>query len=181
MSWVSTEPLVLQGSEDLHLRLWDHRAMSKPAAVMAGYTYFPLTCAAMGDYFLTGSNGFDGEGCELRLWDRRTLRQLVEMKGHLQAVSALDILPPTTSGASTLMAVSGSKDGELRLWELSSGACVAQQHLPAGGVCGLAASLPEDHPHTHFYTSTTCGEVHAYQADKQTGFVRVVTSTATGS
>eukprot|EP00966_Prymnesium_polylepis_P096356 2232905-Prymnesium_polylepis.1 len=60
-------------------------ALSKPAATMEGYVYFPLACAAAGDALLTGSNGFDGEGCELRLWDRRMLRQVLEMRGHRQA------------------------------------------------------------------------------------------------
>ena len=40
-----------------------------------------LTC------YLSGSNGFDGEGCELRVWDRRTMRQLFDMRGHLQVLA----------------------------------------------------------------------------------------------
>lgn len=34
-----------------------------------------------------GSNGFDGEGCELRLWDKRKLQQIFEMKGHSQVTA----------------------------------------------------------------------------------------------
>ena len=59
------------------IRLWDVRTLSKPAAVLENeYVYFPLCCDCSGPYVLTGSNGFNSVGCELRLWDRRTLKQV---------------------------------------------------------------------------------------------------------
>ena len=78
LKWVPGETtLVAQGSEDLRLRLWDVRTLSKPAAVIENeYIYFPLCCDCSGPYVLTGSNGFNSVGCELRLWDRRTLKQV---------------------------------------------------------------------------------------------------------
>ena len=74
MAWVPGERVVVQGSEDLSVRLWDVRETSlKAAQTLAGYVYFPLCVDVSGDgrYFLTGSKGFDGVGCELRIWDRR--------------------------------------------------------------------------------------------------------------
>ena len=78
LKWVPGETsLVAQGSEDLRLRLWDVRTLSRPAAVLENeYVYFPLCCDCSGPYVLTGSNGFNSVGCELRLWDRRTLKQV---------------------------------------------------------------------------------------------------------
>jgi hypothetical protein len=33
--------------------------------VFEGYVYFPLCCATHGPHLATGSNGFDGTGCEV--------------------------------------------------------------------------------------------------------------------
>lgn len=87
------------------------------------------------------------------------------------------ILPPASSATSaSLLAASGSKDGELRLWDLLSGTSVALASLPMGGTCCLEASLPEDMPHARVYASSTCGEIHAYKADQHVGFARVLTA-----
>ena len=68
LRWVEGEPhLVAQGSEDLRLRVWDVRSLGgQPAATLEGYVYFPLCVDSCGPYLLTGSNGFDGVGCEVR-------------------------------------------------------------------------------------------------------------------
>ena len=177
MAWVAEQSLVLQGSEGLRLRLWDPRTFSKPVATMEGYVYFPLTCAAAGDYFLTGSNGFDGEGCELRLWDRRTLKQLSVLQGHQQAVSGVAFLP-AAAGEAAASAVSGSKDGELRLWDLGSGECGAQHSLMRGGVSALGAALPDED--AQLYVGSTLGEVHAFRVAGGSGFAKVATGEARG-
>lgn len=66
--WLNDEQLVWQGSEDLQLRLWDTRAFQKPAATIGGFTYFPLACDCDSHLLLTGSNGMNSNGCEIRLW-----------------------------------------------------------------------------------------------------------------
>ena len=177
LSWVEGEAhLVAQGSEDLKLRIWDVRALSAPAAVMEGYTYFPLCCASSGPYLLTGSNGFEkGYGCEVRVWDRRTLTQLHCIDAHQQAVCGVAFVPPAAPGA-PLLAASASKDAELRLWDVNSGACAAQLTLPpaggggggedmtmdmtTAGITGLASAHPEE-PEARLYASTSAGHVHA--------------------
>lgn len=150
MSWVSEQSVVLQGSEDLRLRLWDPRALYKPVATMEGYIYFPLACAATGEYFLTGSNGFDGEGCELRLWDRRKLKQLCEFRGHQQAVTGVALISQGV-GNSHLSPASGSKDGTLRVWDVSTGSHLAEQRLPEGGASSLGAAMAEDAGEVQLY------------------------------
>ena len=178
LAWVGgASKLVAQGSEDLRLRLWDVRSLSQPAAVMEGYIYFPLCCAAQGDYVCTGSNGFDATGCEVRLWDRRTNKQVHELAGHEQAVTGLALLPTAAPGA-PLLAATGSKDGEIRLWDLSTsaGTCVAEMRLPTGsGVTGVAAAR-SDEPAAQLYVSTTTGQVHALttKAEDGTAALRVV-------
>jgi len=118
-AWVKGESsCVWQGSEDLRLRLWDVRDMAKPAAVLEGYTCFP-TCLDAADHLcVSGSNGFSGGGggggCELRVWDRRFLRQEVLLTAHEYAVTGVALLSPTSIA-------SASRDGTLHLWS-SSGA-----------------------------------------------------------
>ena len=53
-----------------------------------------------GLYFATGCNGFDGEGCEVCLWDRRKLQQLWQWKGHQQATAACIFMPDMCTAAS---------------------------------------------------------------------------------
>ena len=171
LSWVEDEPnLVAQGSEDLRLRIWDVRALSQPAGLMEGYIYFPLCVATHSHYILTGSNGFEANvGCELRLWDRRKLSQVHEMSGHEQAVSGVALLPSGGGGGNgPLLAASGCKDGEVRLWGDLAAAqpqTTAQMRLPPGsGVTGLAAAKAEEAEGVKLYASTTSGHCHAISA-----------------
>lgn len=48
---------------------------------------------ATGLYFVTSCNGFDGNGCQVCLWDRRQLKQLWQWTGHQQAVCSCAFLP----------------------------------------------------------------------------------------
>ena len=187
LQWVPGEAsLVAQGSEDLRLRLWDVRTLSKPAAIMEGYVYFPNAVDCMGSYVCTGSNGFNGVGCEVRTWDRRMNAQVYEpLVGHYQAIFGLCLLRGSGrggggvgaesdgdgvggltvgSGRSPLLAASGSKDGEVRLWDVSSGGeAVCSMQLQQEGITGLASALAGEED-ARLYASTTTGRVHAIDA-----------------
>lgn len=170
LRWVPGEAqLIAQGSEDLRLRLWDVRTLSKAAAVLEGYVYFPLCCDCAGPYVLTGSNGFNSVGCELRLWDRRTLKEAVhQMTGHEQAVKGVALLRSRTDGG--LVAASGCTDGELRLWDTTSGVCTARCKLEEG-VTGVAAA-PEECG--HLYACVESGSAHALRTDVDASTLGVI-------
>ena len=172
--WIPGEAaLVAQGSEDLRLRLWDIRTLSKPAATLEGYVYFPLCCDCSGPYVLTGSNGFNSVGCELRLWDRRALRQVHQMEGHEQAVLGACLLPSNTHRG-RLLAASGCKEGEVRLWDIASGQPAGGRcKLPSGGVTGVAAACAEEEE-AALFVSSTLGAVHALSVDAEGTCMRVV-------
>ncbi|ETV76794.1 hypothetical protein, variant 1 [Aphanomyces astaci] len=95
MAWVPSDAhVVAQGGEDLHLRLWDARTW-KNVQTIDGYVYFPLSlaCSPDGYYLFTSSKGFNAVGCEGRVWDRRTGKQVAEMTGHSQDATACAYIP----------------------------------------------------------------------------------------
>jgi WD40 repeat protein len=148
-----------QGSEDLTLRLWDLRVagglggagLAQPSASFGGYVYFPLCVAASADgrQLLTGSKGFGGggaAGCELRLWDvRQPAAPLLTLGGHAQDVTGCAFLPQGGGAAARQQLASVSKDGSVRIWDGTTGACecVHTELDHGGGICcftGLAAA-----------------------------------------
>lgn len=146
LCWVPGEASsVLQASEDLRLRLWDVRsagpqqsASLKPTSTMLGHSNIPLCCDVSRDgmSFLTCHKGFDGTGCELRVWDRRQGATRQVLRGHQQAVQSCAFVGNTTGS----YGVSGGSDKTLRLWECSGStgetaappsACLATHYFPS--------------------------------------------------
>lgn len=112
------ENLIFQGSEDLCVRVWDFRSRSKlPSIHLTGYVYFPL-CLSMhssGYMMATGCKGFDGVGCDVKLWDiRKPNRILTEFTGHTHDVTGCKF----TSDGKYL--VSCSKDGSIIAWYIDN-------------------------------------------------------------
>jgi WD40 repeat protein len=117
--------LLLQGGEDLRVRLWDTRCGAlRAAAALEGFTYFPLCVDAAPDgaRVATSSKGFNGSGCEVRLWDLRRCDGggggsggvgplLRTFSGHAQDATACAFF----SGGGLL--ASASKDGTVRVWD----------------------------------------------------------------
>ena len=113
-----------QASEDLRLRVWDTRDLSQPAGVFEGAHNNVLTCCAVsadGQLFVSCSNGFDGQGCELKVWDRRQSKLLFDLSGHTQSVTCCGFVPGSPSAGhagSSPLVVSGSQDATLRSWSI---------------------------------------------------------------
>ena len=82
----------------------DRAALSRPqvAQTLQGHVNLPLCVDAHGALLLSCSNGFDGAGCEARLWDRRRAGAELqrEFAGHSQSVNACAFLP-SAAGAAT--------------------------------------------------------------------------------
>ena len=161
LRWVPGEPhLVVQGSEDLRLRLWDVRTLSKPAATIEGkFTYFPLCVDSDGPYVATGSNGFDGVGCEVRVWDRRTMTQLHELRGHEQGVTGVAFLRGSGGGSDTLPTPRGlgCKDGTVRV------GTPTPARAPLRATLATARASPALRRHGRTRRSRACGSTRAAQ------------------
>ena len=138
MRWVPREQSVLQTSEDLVLRVWDARTCLL-AQTFEKQTYFPLGCdvSADGMYFLTCNNGFDGNGSEVVLWDRRRSNPVLICRGHTQAVrsvafvAARDPALSLLSKAHAVLDDSPVADSPLSLSSLPSASASASASLLA--------------------------------------------------
>lgn len=90
LAWLNGEPTcVLQSSEDLSLRVWDVRALARPAQVWSGFSpNIARSCAVADDgrMLLTTHNGFDASACEVLVHDRRAGRVLHRLEGHSRCV-----------------------------------------------------------------------------------------------
>lgn len=125
--------LLYQGSEDLCVRVWDTRqsAASVPAMHIMGYVYFPLCLDRQqqnaGCLLATGCKGFNAVGCGVTLWDvRRIDKPVMTGTGHSQDVTAVQF--GRWRGESVVY--SCSKDGSLRLWDVTSGEQVGYYRFP---------------------------------------------------
>lgn len=136
LRWVPDSELVLQSSEDLRLKVWDTRTMAV-AQSFEGHVYIQTCCdvSADGALYLTSSNGFDGQGCEARIWDSRQGKQLHVLEGHTQSTGACCFVP--SSDGNRLFVATGSADRSIRIWDASSGACLHVENLDNGAVQSL--------------------------------------------
>jgi len=114
------EEAVLQASEDLTLRVWDVRSKQLAQSFDDG-PYFALHADVSpdGQYFLTGHNGFEGVGCEIKMFDRRTGRKCLDIQAASQALTDAQFVQRGEGAAGSMLAATASKDGSLRVWDLA--------------------------------------------------------------
>lgn len=162
--WVPNEPLVAQGSEDLSVKIWDARsALRTPVQTYRGYIYFALSVDVSpdGNYIVTSSKGFNGVGAEVRVWDRRTGQQLMELAGHQQDATSCCFTTMSSGDSSIPFPVSVSKDGTIKAWDTAAKELLCERHEAATGmytgVCSVSGSS-----RAAVLASTFSGHVHAY-------------------
>jgi len=104
---------VAQVSEDLTLKIWDSR-IDHPARTISTGPNIPQAVDVSGDYAVIAHNGFNGEGCEIQLFDQRTDKIVKILTGHKEAVNSVSYIKK--SGGRLL--VSCSKDQTVKLWSV---------------------------------------------------------------
>lgn len=78
-------------------------------------------------YFASSSNGFDGAGCEVMIWDRRlSSKPLYSCRGHTETVSGCCF----AENGGSLFAASVSADSSMRIWNTVDGKCESISALP---------------------------------------------------
>ncbi len=80
-----------------------------------------------GLYVVSGHNGFEGVGCELKIWDVRMGKLLTQLQAHHQAVTATQLIESNGS----LSGVSSSKDGTIKLWDIQKAIQIASDSKDA--------------------------------------------------
>lgn len=129
--WVHGQLAVAQTSEDKSVRIWDTRTLQE-SILFPKKQYIQSHCDVSqdGNYVLSSSNGFNGQGCEVTLWDMRTTKLLNEYWGHEETVSACYFLPWKESV--DLIATS-SMDSTVKVWEQSTCKCLLSFRFPGSG------------------------------------------------
>jgi hypothetical protein len=177
--WVPGERVIAQGSEDLSIKLWDERnGLRTPAETLRGYIYFPLCLDVTLDglYILTSSKGFNGVGCEVRVWDRRMGKQLHELAGHQQDATACCFLPASQDRktAASLIGipplVTASKDGTVKIWDAFTCQILCEAHEPNARMFTSISHAGDG----VILASTLHGLVHAFQFDPHSKSLTVV-------
>ena len=167
------EPTIVQGSEDLRIRCWDSRMMSKFGTnlkaitqTFAGFSNIPLCIdVEPGDGWMvaSGHKGFNGVGCELRLWDRRNPAvPMSVLQGHEQTINSCAFVPGD-DGA--VLVVSGSNDRTVCVWSVATGDCLQSLHF--GSNVQAVTTLSNIRPHVAVGCFDGDVHVHALAADSQ--------------
>lgn len=137
-SSISNANLLYQGSEDLSVRGWDARSSEgKPVLHMKDYVYFPTCISTLPsdcNYLTTGCKGFNGSGCEVKVWDiRKTNKATLVFNGHTHDVNDCIYLNQSNSAndmesySPELLPciLSCSKDGSIAVWDTLTNTKVA--------------------------------------------------------
>lgn len=90
-----------------------------PALHMTGFVYFP-TCMTLdsssGHMLAAGCKGFNGVGCDIKLWDLRYVKPgafLNELRGHDADVTSCRYIGDDSA------LISCSRDGTMRKWDVA--------------------------------------------------------------
>ena len=140
MKLIPNENILVQTSEDKRVRLWDTRNLQL-IHVYPTKHYIQTCCDvdSAGNCIVTGSNGFNGSGCEVSLWDVRSKKLLGDLRGNEQGVNCVKFL----SNSSGNIVISGSKDSLVKLWDISKRECILEKRLPGMGCITDLISYPD--------------------------------------
>lgn len=114
--------IIAQSSEDKEVKLWDPRNLEL-IAQLPRKNHIQMHCEFIDDRLVAStSNGFNGDGCEISIWDLRTRKLLRELRGHEGSVSCVAGLTQQVTLKRLLMSV--SMDRSIRIWNIEDGVCV---------------------------------------------------------
>lgn len=127
---IPNDNVLVQTSEDKRVRLWDTRNLQLIHAYPLKH-YIQTCCDvdSTASYIVTGSNGFNGSGCELSIWDLRNKQLVSELRGHEQGINSVKFLPNTNDN----IVISSSKDSIIKLWDITRKECILEKRLPGMG------------------------------------------------
>lgn len=107
------DDIMVTGSSDWSLIVWDVKADYKPTRKLRGHTQGVLDVCFDAKYIVSCS-----KDTTVKLWDRNTGQFLRTLSGHRGPVNAVQL-----RGS---LVVSASGDGIAKLWNLTSGLCIKE-------------------------------------------------------
>ncbi|KAK6735192.1 hypothetical protein RB195_018400 [Necator americanus] len=117
--------VIAQSSEDKEVKLWDPRNLEL-VAQLPRKNHIQMHCEFIDEKLLVStSNGFNGYGCEISIWDLRTRKLLRELRGHEGSVPCVANLTQQVTLKKLLMSV--SMDRSVRIWNIEDGVCVWEE------------------------------------------------------
>uniref|UniRef100_A0A9J2Q506 Anaphase-promoting complex subunit 4 WD40 domain-containing protein n=2 Tax=Ascaris TaxID=6251 RepID=A0A9J2Q506_ASCLU len=131
MSFCHSNSLLAQSAEDKGLKIWDSRDLHliyqfpKKRHILTHCDFLPD-----GNYCLSSSNGFSGDGCEITMWDLRQRKIIREYKGHEESVTCAIFLPQQVTWKRLMISVSA--DHTARIWNADDGNCLWSEIVPVG-------------------------------------------------
>ncbi|XP_012944598.1 WD repeat-containing protein 31 [Aplysia californica] len=130
VKFVPNSSFVVQTGEDKEVRVFDTRSLN-PVFSFPKKQYLQMCCdiSADGNFIVSSSNGFSGNGCEATLWDLRSRKLHLEYRGHIEAVEACLFLP----GTERPLVATASRDCSVKIWNMLSGACETECYLSGSG------------------------------------------------
>ena len=140
--WKDGSQKFCQGSEDLTMRVWDVRIISNQSAhascslTFGKYVYFPLDAdvSSCGTYVISGSKGFDGNGCEGRIWDMRSpATPLFFLEGHEQDTVGCCFIGCVPGWHENKLICTVSKDCTVKIWNAENGSCLCTHEEEGSG------------------------------------------------
>lgn len=130
VKFIPNSNLIVQTGEDKEVRLFDTKSLN----IVHNFQrkqYIQMCCDVSpdGNYCLTCSNGFGGNGCEATLWDLRSRKIIHEYKGHTEAIDCCIFLP---FHGQNLIAIS-SRDFSVKIWDRDSKDCICECVISGSG------------------------------------------------
>ncbi|XP_076436330.1 WD repeat-containing protein 31-like isoform X2 [Babylonia areolata] len=131
VKWLPGSHLIVQAGEDKEVRIYDSRTMGTVQS-FTKKQYIQMCCDVSpdGQWCLTCSNGFGGNGCEATLWRLSDGSIENEFKGHREAIEACLFLP---SGQKCSLVATASRDCSVRVWDMYTKECVCEQNFEGTG------------------------------------------------
>ncbi|CAG5117462.1 unnamed protein product, partial [Candidula unifasciata] len=141
VKFVPCSSWIVQTGEDKEVRVLDSRTL-EPIFSFPKKQYIQTCCDVSpdGNYVISASNGFTGNGCEGSLWDMRTRKLQLEYRGHHEAVESCLFLPGTQTEA---LLASASRDCSVKVWSQDTGVCECEYVVDGAGPLTSLAAYPD--------------------------------------